>query len=261
MKILYKYLSPTIPIFDNQLVGFSTRSLLNDPFEILPTSDAFLKLRDENKKEFFPLLEFSDGYERLHNPFWCGEFFKRFGVLCLTETKSNLLMWSHYADSHRGFVVGFDVSHPFFNQSLTCDFIELNEFLGKVKRVKYDNIRPSSNNPTDWIYTKSNDWIYEKEHRMLMSLESSDEVMHKSNGRFSVLDEDCRKLYEDVGGMGVELLPLYKIPSDAFVSLTLGANIDPLLSSDLIFKAREINPEIKIERARISADRYELEFV
>lgn len=35
------------------------------------------------------------------------------GVLCLTEKKDNLLMWSHYANSHKGFCIKFDASHEF----------------------------------------------------------------------------------------------------------------------------------------------------
>ena len=37
------------------------------------------------------------------------------GVLSLSRTNDSLLMWAHYADSHRGFVLGLDETHPFFN--------------------------------------------------------------------------------------------------------------------------------------------------
>ncbi|SLQ82528.1 Protein of uncharacterised function (DUF2971) [Klebsiella pneumoniae] len=30
------------------------------------------------------------------------------GVICLTRTDTNYLMWSHYASSHSGFCIGFD---------------------------------------------------------------------------------------------------------------------------------------------------------
>jgi|SRR5580658_5344823 hypothetical protein len=43
-------------------------------------------------------------------------FERRHGVLCLSEAPANLLMWAHYADSHRGFVVEFDPASPFFCQ-------------------------------------------------------------------------------------------------------------------------------------------------
>lgn len=34
---------------------------------------------------------------------------KKFGICSLTENFSNLLMWPHYADSHRGFCIGLDI--------------------------------------------------------------------------------------------------------------------------------------------------------
>jgi hypothetical protein len=38
------------------------------------------------------------------------------GILCLSEMRDSLLMWGHYADNHRGLVIGFDSDHPFFNK-------------------------------------------------------------------------------------------------------------------------------------------------
>ncbi len=37
------------------------------------------------------------------------------GALSLSETFSNVLMWSHYASQHRGYVIAFDASHAFFD--------------------------------------------------------------------------------------------------------------------------------------------------
>lgn len=35
----------------------------------------------------------------------CEKFEELIGILCLTESPTNLLMWAHYADSHAGFVL------------------------------------------------------------------------------------------------------------------------------------------------------------
>lgn len=40
-----------------------------------------------------------DSYEKIN---------REFGVFCLTPNIQNLLMWSYYSDSHRGFAIGFD---------------------------------------------------------------------------------------------------------------------------------------------------------
>jgi hypothetical protein len=41
---------------------------------------------------------------------------ERFGIFSLTEDLAQLLMWAHYGAEHRGVVVGFQPSHPFFAQ-------------------------------------------------------------------------------------------------------------------------------------------------
>jgi hypothetical protein len=34
-----------------------------------------------------------------------------YGVLCCTELECDLVMWSHYAQQHKGFVMEFDWTH------------------------------------------------------------------------------------------------------------------------------------------------------
>ena len=37
------------------------------------------------------------------------EWQQRYGLVCLSRSPNNILMWSHYADRHRGMCLGFDV--------------------------------------------------------------------------------------------------------------------------------------------------------
>ncbi|EOB4247481.1 hypothetical protein ACIL2N_003344, partial [Vibrio metschnikovii] len=39
---------------------------------------------------------------------------KYLGILSLSQSNSNLLMWSHYSDSYCGYVIAFDSEHEFF---------------------------------------------------------------------------------------------------------------------------------------------------
>ncbi|KNE87154.1 hypothetical protein PSTG_19467, partial [Puccinia striiformis f. sp. tritici PST-78] len=41
---------------------------------------------------------------------------KSIGIFCLSEKPDSELMWSHYADSHQGFVIEFETECSFFNQ-------------------------------------------------------------------------------------------------------------------------------------------------
>jgi hypothetical protein len=84
------------------------------------------------------------------------------GVLCFSSLKSSLLMWAHYANSHRGFVVEYDAEHPEFQK------------LGELEPVRYIPQRPVYDETKDSdfkIYLiKSPDWAYEKEFRIFRLL-------------------------------------------------------------------------------------------
>lgn len=110
-------------------------------------------------------------------------FNTEYGILSLSEIPNDRLMWSHYADSHKGIVIEFDSNHSFFNP-----LINERSRIGKLKKVKYINnpIPFSLLDPTDlseeyadflienFIYTKSKDWEYEKEWRIIRPLKEAD---------------------------------------------------------------------------------------
>ena len=82
-----------------------------------------------------------------------------YGVLSLSAKNDNILMWSHYADYHKGFCIQF-------KRSATNP-------LGATQPVKYVKEYPSFNYFDDLpgniakktIFTKSCDWSYEEEWR------------------------------------------------------------------------------------------------
>jgi len=105
------------------------------------------------------------------------------GVLCLSEENDNILMWAHYTKSHKGFVLGFDSRHSFFEKE------NLDSMQG-LKRVTYSEKRPtvpifdSSSEKLDYeeashnflrnfLLTKSIHWKYENEWRMFMPIKGS----------------------------------------------------------------------------------------
>jgi hypothetical protein len=91
------------------------------------------------------------------------------GVLSLTEVNDNLLMWSHYAAGHTGFVLEFDESHGFFGgRKATSD-----EIWG-LHKVRYSDKRPqtivSELNTIAMLLTKGKVWEYEIEWRAFRPL-------------------------------------------------------------------------------------------
>ncbi len=94
------------------------------------------------------------------------------GVLSLTATADNLLMWSHYAAQHRGMVIEFDERHPIFHERRTeqDDFRHLRPvvYSGTMPAITLDNF-----DVVDFILTKSSEWAYEREVRILKALSDS----------------------------------------------------------------------------------------
>jgi hypothetical protein len=90
------------------------------------------------------------------------------GVFSLTANLSSILSWSHYADSHRGFCVGFH------SMNLKAFLEEQGPFL-ELRSVDYTKeypvinaYRTSNEEKTKKIvWTKSEDWEYEHEYRVI----------------------------------------------------------------------------------------------
>jgi len=83
---------------------------------------------------------------------------KNIGVFCLTAKNDDILLWSHYANGHRGFCLAFE--RNFYRKNpIEVDYQE-----------QYPHI-PFTGENRDWatilVKTKSKRWCYEKEWRIL----------------------------------------------------------------------------------------------
>ena len=81
------------------------------------------------------------------------------GVLCLTSTPRSVLMWSHYAASHKGICLQFETAADF---TLFATALPLN-YQESIATVRWpeDNDRIVD----DVVLRKSSEWRYEREHR------------------------------------------------------------------------------------------------
>jgi hypothetical protein len=95
------------------------------------------------------------------------------GVLCLTEDPLNHVMWAHYGDQGKGFVVGFDPNHPFF--IFRDDVVERN----LLKKLIYTEEHTENfwRNPYYLFLVKAPGWAYEKEWRLFKKFETSDQTV------------------------------------------------------------------------------------
>lgn len=86
-------------------------------------------------------------------------------VTCFSEIDNNLLMWSHYADKHRGACIGFDT------ESLRSDY-KTDSYFSNVtysRRIVTKNLSKLRDAAiAHWISSKGKDWKYEKEVRIVL---------------------------------------------------------------------------------------------
>ena len=79
-------------------------------------------------------------------------------MLCFSDDWHNPVLWSHYADKHRGMVLGFDINSKI------------------IRNVQYVDHRPTFQKVNETtlftlLYTKHRDWQYEREWRIFTQLE------------------------------------------------------------------------------------------
>jgi hypothetical protein len=209
--ILYKYLSDDrIGVLRDRMIRFTQPGDFNDPFEFRPTLqqiantpevsgfveenfDSILEIELQKYGALLPSLGVAQARElllplksQLSTLFQMLEpgliekiqpelgrlLDQKIGVLCLSEVSDSSLMWGHYGSNHKGYVIGFDSEHAFFNRRRTPS----DEF-GFLRKVSYAKERPqvslSDTNSHTWFQTKSDDWAYQREWRIVKVLDQA----------------------------------------------------------------------------------------
>lgn len=245
INLAYKYTAANrLSYFENELMRFSQPGCLNDPFECypgLPVLAAGQLLEMNAKGSAFREGLTKRNVDGVLVPY-LEQIAKRInqsiGMLCLSERWNSTLMWSHYADSHQGFCVGFDITHPFFAN----DYLEDGGW-GPIGKVNYaDHRRPvtlervSIKEVLALLTTKHIDWAYENEMRLIRSIGEADDV----------------QIVKD--GMSVAL---FRVPHDAVREIYCGARASTQLKDALRIHATKLG--IKFYEAEMSIVRYDLD--
>lgn len=166
--------------------------------------------------------------------------FRNAAVFCTTRSYKNKLMWAHYAEQHRGVVLGFSPDY------------ENDSFLRLLRPISYSNNRPQfmksvldlslgGSKPTaeelerlwyELLYTKSPEWSYEEETRVVIP----NEVPVGQSATF--LKYQARELSH----------------------LFLGCRMSDTSRNQIIDMARALNPHVEISLAVLANDSYEMKF-
>ena len=170
--ILYKYMSfeSAEKVLMSNLIKVTPPNEFNDPFDILPggysgdTKKAAESYCTTNPEKFENKLK-NRKFTELQN-----KFSKDFGIISLSENKNNILMWSHYADNHKGVVIGFKTEK--------FDKIPMKvEYKNERVNIPLDDEKAHEYRQAvlNTLKTKYKDWIYENEYRCLLELKNCTE--------------------------------------------------------------------------------------
>lgn len=87
-------------------------------------------------------------------------FTAQVGVLCLSEVYDDILMWSHYADCHRGICLIYDTNYEFFAHAQPVRYRQDRPRVNPITQTKEQMLDNA-------IFTKSSAWDYEREWRII----------------------------------------------------------------------------------------------
>jgi hypothetical protein len=161
---------------------------LNDPFELLAVD-----LADKDHRKAFRAVK--------------DEINRDKGLICLSKSWSNPLLWGHYAEKHTGMALGFEVPDKPLAPVI---------YARKPIRIPIDKQtnRPRLNEGlvNRLLRTKFADWEYEKEMRLFVQL---DHTMKESGLYFCDFSKDFQL-------RGVVLGPRCEFPISRIRSLVAG---------------------------------------
>ncbi len=156
-------------------------------------------------------------------------------ILSLSKNYSNLLMWSHYAKNHTGFVVG--LKSAYFESGMfkteSQGILGLREVIYEDKFAELNPLgNPDPVRNALPFFKKSKCWEYEEEVRFVGYLIEKDSNFH-----------------------------IEKIPDNFIESVRLGATITEENKAKIVNFCRENLPNVSIYQARLQKAFYALDFI
>ena len=187
-KFLYKFEKINVQVLrnlKNAQLFFNTPSSFNDPFDcavieasvMLKESDYInifnMKLKEDYHLSGAKISRFSDIPQNFRANLLKGiqnalkkqekkALFER-GCTCFSERKDHILMWSHYADNHRGLCFEFNTSFEPFNEVRKVEYSDTFPSIEPMSLISDD--QQSDEEVLLPLLTKFKCWDYEREWR------------------------------------------------------------------------------------------------
>ena len=156
------------------------------------------------------------------------EIANRYRVYCLGPDVNNLLMWAHYAESHKGICLEFSTENEMMCAAQIVEYREEFPVLALYSENEDDHLVP--------LLTKSNVWTYESEYR-LVAQERSNSTPHDTliadnnyvrlpKGALKSIIVGCQGPVEDVWKLVNEFAPDVRVRQAVRVPNKYAVSID-----------------------------------
>lgn len=240
LKPTFKYTSLTSAqkIIENNTVRFRTPASFNDPLEFSKNFFDFYCSRTIYKQKIIRGFETKlnrklnkSEIKQLLTKHKIEDFIKAYQIVvenarqksllfCTSKKHNNSLMWSHYAQSHTGVVLGIyippvgKISNNAYVMSLCVNYAE-----EIIKQPAFTINDDKSKSIYYWIYTKSIDWKYEDEVRTFIDNSSNEfQLLEESLspytiGKYCDIKLDNRQLCEIYYGVNTPQAEIDKLES------------------------------------------------
>ena len=159
------------------------------------------------------------------------------GISCFAERSDNILMWSHYADKHKGFCVEYDLSKAKnINTTLLLFPVKYSKKRANLPMDIFDFGNPNGVKVKDKdisiskfiniFLTKSDIWEYEEEWRIICLLQSLEEqklyedMISKVYLGANIKPEDESRIYEILQDKNDIEIIKYSMSNDSFCLVT-----------------------------------------
>jgi Protein of unknown function (DUF2971) len=239
-------------LLTNQRVHFANLANLNDPWDCRPWFDPTV-LEEAQVLEQFAEWIFSfaptspvseeqrlateirmrvdPAYRRGILERFSSDFLRmipnRWRIYCLTPIPDSTLMWSHYADNHRGIVLEYSTDNAVFGIAQEV------QYLSSYPRWSPHDLMTKST--VQLLLTKSDDWEYEREYRVIGFAEGVERAV-----------------------MSHPLIlkgPYLGLPNGALKSVIAGCESELGIIQELVQRCL---PSLPVKRAVRASDRYKL---
>ena len=157
---------------------------------------------------------------------------EQYAIFSVAEICSDILMWSHYSDKHKGFCVGFDrvrlyeAIDDWRATDVACVILPV-DYQQDFPNIVFDDRPNEIEFLNESLTTKAQQWEYEKEHRIIL------------NGRTNV--------------------PVI-LPNGVIREVIIGAQASETTRTEIIEVVKSSDSGIKLYQARLAKDKFALEF-